>query len=168
MSVEIRPATFNDVPELYAISLKAHCDGYDAMIPNDQKGRFYAHYQYSPEREKLFIERYTERLKRPDWGGYVAVSAQAVVGYVLFRKLSEDSTLLSDLFIHPDHRGFGIGRKLFDAGLDAIDTNRIQLVVLSDNHRARSLYKTCGFQDGPLHPKFFYGAEQRIMTYCRN
>jgi ribosomal protein S18 acetylase RimI-like enzyme len=53
------------------------------------------------------------------------------------------------MWVHPDHRGRGIGRKLLDAVVDyAKDraADRVRLRVTETNLSAKGLYERAGFQ----------------------
>lgn len=63
-----------------------------------------------------------------------------------------------DLAVLPERRGQGIGRKLLEA-VEArareLGCGKITLEVRGDNHRARGLYDSFGFGEGPEAPTFF-------------
>ena len=51
-----------------------------------------------------------------------------------------------DLFVHPDHRGEGIGRTLLSTALERVPYDRIiGLRVESENSAAIALYTSIGF-----------------------
>ncbi|MDT0463438.1 GNAT family N-acetyltransferase [Streptomyces gibsoniae] len=52
------------------------------------------------------------------------------------------------VFIRPEHRGSGLSKALFDAGLEwawSRGVERVRLIVHEDNTQARALYRKIGF-----------------------
>lgn len=67
------------------------------------------------------------------------------VGYVH----AYDTGYVSELAVAPDNRGQGHGRALLARALAALrarDADAVELEVVADNDRARSLYETLGFR----------------------
>ncbi|RMB61064.1 N-acetyltransferase [Dokdonia sinensis] len=75
--------------------------------------------------------------------------------YPIFSSVSmERMLLLNDLFIHPDHRGKGIGKSLIDTTKDFCKaTNQKGIVIQTETtNRAQQLYEREGFKKDPdLH-----------------
>lgn len=75
--------------------------------------------------------------------------------YPIFSSVSmERMLLLNDLFIHPDHRGKGIGKLLIDTAKDFCkETNQKGIVIQTETtNRAQHLYEREGFNKDPdLH-----------------
>lgn len=115
---------------------------------------------YSPEETaEAFVARcetwMAERL-RPEspWRAWVAVSGGELVGTVwlqLLEKLPnpvaepERHGYVSNLFVLPSHRGYGLGAALMEAALRECDDSAVDAVVLWPTPRSRSLYQRFGF-----------------------
>jgi ribosomal protein S18 acetylase RimI-like enzyme len=67
--------------------------------------------------------------------------------------------LLWGMYVRPDFRGSGIGRRLVERGVDHARgrVELIQLVVISENLAARRLYRGLGFEE--------YGLERHAAKY---
>jgi ribosomal protein S18 acetylase RimI-like enzyme len=65
--------------------------------------------------------------------------------------------LLWGMYVRPDARGTGVGRRLIEAVLDVARqrVELIQLTVVRDNEQARRLYASLGFLD--------YGLEKHAL-----
>jgi ribosomal protein S18 acetylase RimI-like enzyme len=60
----------------------------------------------------------------------------------------ENSGWLSSVFVHPDHRGHGVGRQLVERAIAVCqDDSRgfVSMVVKNDNETAKKLYASLGF-----------------------
>lgn len=96
------------------------------------------------EREGLF--EYTVLVARKDG---------TAVGFTAF---TEDE--LAWLYVHPDHQGQGIGRRLACAALDRMAPGEQAVEVLQGNEPARQLYKSLGFRRERLLHGTMPGNEQ--------
>lgn len=79
----------------------------------------------------------------------------SVVGYVFLLPEAMafiwDGAVLNELYVKPDYRGEGVGDELVSAAIDAareqtLPLDRLLLDVDRANERARSFYKTHGFE----------------------
>ncbi|MGW4750632.1 GNAT family N-acetyltransferase [Streptomyces sp. NPDC004290] len=74
-----------------------------------------------------------EQAATTDWAGFPVERTQGhVVG----------------VFVRPEHRGTGLTKALFDAGLEwawGRGAERVRLIVHEDNERARAFYRKAGF-----------------------
>ncbi|MGV9255003.1 GNAT family N-acetyltransferase [Streptomyces sp. NPDC003697] len=59
----------------------------------------------------------------------------------------DDSFVITELHVHPDHQGRGIGRSLITAITDAADEPRSILSAIDTDSPARGLYHSLGYQD---------------------
>ncbi len=71
----------------------------------------------------------------------VAIMNGQIVGFVGIHE-----GYLGWLYVHPDHYGMGIGRKLLQTGLKLINGNA-WTIVLAGNTRAIDLYQSEGFSE---------------------
>ena len=75
-------------------------------------------------------------------GGDGTIIALTTVG-----KISEDTVVLSRLYVHTHYQRQGIGRQLLQAGITAFPTARtIRLEVEENNHAAYTFYHSHGFR----------------------
>ncbi|MFB6247788.1 MAG: GNAT family N-acetyltransferase [Salinibacter sp.] len=77
----------------------------------------------------------------------------AAVGVVALKPLDETGVCeMKRLYVHPDHRGRGLGRALGEAILDAarrLDYDVMRLDTVASMQAARSLYRSLGFEERP-------------------
>lgn len=104
-------------------------------------------------------------------GFLVADEGERVIGYVV-----SDTVLyhgrpvghVKDLAVHPDRRGEGVGRRLLEralAVLSADGVRRVKLEVRENNERARSLYRSFGFETRRTIPGYYDDGEAaRVMV----
>ena len=75
-------------------------------------------------------------------GGDGTIIALTTVG-----QISDDTVVLSRLYVHPHYQRQGIGRQLLQAGITAFPTARtIRLEVEANNHAAYTFYHSHGFR----------------------
>jgi ribosomal protein S18 acetylase RimI-like enzyme len=84
------------------------------------------------------------------FSGYVWVDEGSIVGNVTVHRRYKGSSgwFISNLAVHPDHRGRGIARRLVEAGIEMArrkSAKRISLEVRAQNAAARRLYEGFGF-----------------------
>ncbi|MFD9719447.1 GNAT family N-acetyltransferase [Streptomyces sp. NPDC059076] len=66
----------------------------------------------------------------------------------------DDSFVITELHVHPDFQGRGIGRSLITAITDGVDQPRSILSALDIESPARGLYRSLGYQDLALQVHF--------------
>lgn len=72
----------------------------------------------------------------------------AIIGLTTVRKISDDTVVLSRLYILPQYQRQGIGRQLLQAGITAFSTIRtIRLEVEENNQSAYTFYHNHGFRE---------------------
>ena len=119
---QFTPNDFQAVKEIYALSkLDELCfeDATYQLLPLDQDSR----------RLRLFTE---SEVCVFDQGG--------VKGFGAFYQNE-----IRFLFIHPNERGKGVGKRLLASMLDRID-GKAKLIIASSNRPARELYERFGFE----------------------
>ncbi|WP_107309204.1 GNAT family N-acetyltransferase [Streptomyces sp. TP-A0356] len=124
-----------------------------------------------------FLETYEDAVAKPDsfWQERAARAAEGAAGAQQIIAEAPDGTWVGTLtvlleeagtkdwagfpverkqghvvgvFVRPEHRGSGLTRSLFDAGLEwawGHGAERVRLIVHEDNGRARALYRKVGF-----------------------
>lgn len=101
------------------------------------------------EREE-FLPLYNDMLRPGDLYVY-EVNGKVAATYKLIRKTHRMSHIayLGAFAIHPDFRGSGLGSQVLQdctAQLQEDGVKRLELLVVSDNHRAIEFYKRHGFE----------------------
>lgn len=94
---------------------------------------------------------------------------EALLGYIGFYAVSGEGSI-TNVAVHPDARGRGIGEALVRAIIDLgkeLDLDYITLEVRVSNAPARSLYKKCGFRDMGTRRGFYSKPREDavIMNY---
>ncbi|MBL8159569.1 GNAT family N-acetyltransferase [Candidatus Saccharibacteria bacterium] len=83
---------------------------------------------------------------------YVAVSGQQIVGFVIANcNTSLSKALIENIYVHPDHRGQGIGTRLAKQVIESAKADGYQFIsVLTppDDAAAIAAYKKAGFAEG--------------------
>jgi ribosomal protein S18 acetylase RimI-like enzyme len=144
----IRPATRADLPalgRLGALLVRLHHD-FDPA-------RFMA---AAPRTERMYASFLGDQLKQPDVIVLVAERDGEVVGYTYagieghdYMALRGPAGVLYDIVVDPAHRGHGIGRRLLDATLAALEARGAPRAVLSTaerNEAAQRLFARAGFR----------------------
>jgi ribosomal protein S18 acetylase RimI-like enzyme len=149
-AVTIRPAAHADLPilgRLGALLVRTHHDF-------DPK-RFIA---ATPESEHLYAGFLGTQLVKPD--AIVLVAERdgdgQVIGYTFagvegydYMALRGPAGVLYDIVVDPAHRGQGVGRKLLDATVAALEARGAPRIVLStaeQNEPAQRLFAHAGFR----------------------
>ena len=75
-----------------------------------------------------------------------AASDGAIIGLATVRQITDDTVVLSRLYVLPQYQWQGIGSQLLQAGIAAFPTARtIRLEVEENNHSAYTFYQNHGF-----------------------
>ncbi len=92
-------------------------------------------------------------------------SEQPVMGFICFRNMAEESELLK-IYVHPDHRKLGVGKKLMEFYIDFSRQRGIRtfyLEVYSSNHSAIHLYQLFSYQPSGMRRKFYQGKFDALL-----
>lgn len=147
--LEIRSLTATDAAAFRAIRLQAIADSPSAVWPTRE------------EESGCSLKDIEERIQQTDsqvvFGAFIDGKLVGIVG---LRRIPlaqvKHKALLWGVFISPDQRRQGLGRQLFawvrNYALDA-GILQIQLSVNAENVRARSLYRSLGFESFGLEPR---------------
>lgn len=142
MAPAIRPARPGDVGDVRAVARASWHAAHAPLIGAETVEEFLAEF-YDP----ASIE---ERIARDDAALLVASEDDDIVGFGLVGPDPDASTthVLSQLYVHPERWGEGIGSRLL-AGLETWVRDRggsaIELNVMSGNDRAIAFYEAAGF-----------------------
>jgi predicted N-acetyltransferase YhbS len=101
-----------------------------------------------PERRERLLRRLRRFTETDPEGAFVAEVDGAVAGYAIAIR-REDLWGLAQLFVHPDHQGAGLGKRLLDATRGCADGARVELIMASHDARAIRRYAALGLA---LHP----------------
>jgi len=91
------------------------------------------------------------------FGGFSAIEGQNLVGYI-FYSIAMDEMELITIAVDQSFRRRGVAQKLIKAmlGVAALnDVKKIFLEVRVSNEAAQSLYKSFGFSDISVRPKYY-------------
>ena len=86
--------------------------------------------------------------------GYVFCQAAAIIGYGMLAKsfsteFGKPCIWIEDLYIKPDYRGLGIGKKFMEFVEKKYPECLLRLEVEQENLKALKLYEKCGFKKLP-------------------
>jgi len=84
-------------------------------------------------------------------------SKQAVIGFICFRNMSEESELLN-IAVHPHYRRLGVGKRLMQFYIDFSSQRGVKafyLEVNSSNQSAIHLYQYFSYQSFGMRKKFY-------------
>jgi ribosomal protein S18 acetylase RimI-like enzyme len=104
----------------------------------------------------------SERLERGESVVFVAIVDDRGVGftqlYPTFTSVGASRAwILNDLYIAPDARRMGIGRKLMDAAramAEEAGAASLELATAKDNAVAQALYRSCGYKKDEKFDRF--------------
>ena len=105
-----------------------------------------------------------ERLLHDQSNIFLALADGQVVGFVQLYKLYhyiklEKQWLLSDLFVHPDHRGKGLSIQLIERSKEWCEETGacgLMLETEKSNQIGNALYPRCGFEYDGAHNYYYW------------
>ena len=116
-------------------------------------------FSLNPWSEEMFIEE----LRNPFAHCFIhkgeGQERDAIVGFVCFRNLGEESELLN-IGVHPLHRRMGIGKKLMQFYLDFSEGMQVKMFYLEvhiSNPSAIGLYQSFSYHPIGTRKKFYQG-----------
>ena len=151
-TISIRRAVANDAPKIGAVFDAAVREGWTYLGDLARKPMF------PPEEwDKLVTDH------APPNSLLVAIDGSAdVVGFTAVHAPEGEMFLL---FVHPQHAGRGVGRRLLDAAHDALRAagwREAFLYTHEQNHRALAVYEAAGYRrDGSVRESDFRGVHLR-------
>ncbi|MBN1621708.1 MAG: ribosomal protein S18-alanine N-acetyltransferase [Endomicrobiales bacterium] len=109
-------------------------------------------------------EMFEREISLPISRFFIAKTDYRIVGYTGYWKILNEAHL-TNLAIHPEYRGMGLGRKLLAYVINNVtqqDIEKILLEVRESNEAAKRLYISMGFNVTGLRPKY-YGTENAVL-----
>jgi ribosomal protein S18 acetylase RimI-like enzyme len=89
----------------------------------------------------------------------------AIIGLTTVRQITDDTVVLSRLYILPPYQRQGIGSQLLQAGIAAFPTARtIWLEVEENNHSAYTFYQNHGFRETESKEERVEGDVIKVMV----
>lgn len=104
-----------------------------------------------------------EELDNPCAHFLVATENDAVVGYLGCHHIAGEG-FIANVAVHPDHRRRGIARLLVQAA-QAEDISRLMLEVRASNTAAIALYRSLGFTEDGIRPRFYTHPTEDAVLY---
>jgi ribosomal protein S18 acetylase RimI-like enzyme len=142
MSIEIRPATAEDIDAIRAVSERAWHEAHTPIIGQETTEEVLEQY-YDAETFHAAIDD-AERILD------VAEDEESVVGFISGGPSEESPGAfnLVRVYVRPERWGDGIGRQLlehFEEAVSEREHDRITLGVMADNDRAIRFYESMGY-----------------------
>jgi ribosomal protein S18 acetylase RimI-like enzyme len=141
--MNLRPAKAADITALAEIFVASWLHGYPGIVPE----RILATIDLAAAREII-----GEPGSQQAFITVVAELSGIAAGYIQYGSdadAGDDHTgYIAALYVHPDHAGQGIGRRLLNRAIDELSRQgrqRVRLWVFADNKRAAGLYTSAGF-----------------------
>jgi GNAT superfamily N-acetyltransferase len=133
---------------------RADLDDLEAVAPLFDAYRAFYGQRSDVAAARSFLD---ERLRRDESVIFVAVADDGDRGALGFTQLYPSFSsvslgrlwILNDLFVRPDARGAGVGRRLLERARDwAVETDAkgLTLATAVNNATARALYESCGWR----------------------
>ena len=137
--MEVRPATIADCGEL--------ARGMGSVV---EEGRWLATESSTPVED--LEQRFRASVEWDGWFLFVLEDGGEIVGSLGMQPTQADGVLSLGMWVLPEWRGRGGGRRLMEAALEARPTSihKIELEVFPDNEAAIGLYRSLGFEEEGL------------------
>lgn len=142
----LRPGTAADIPALRALG--------EAVVPatygpiDAAYARLMLEQWWTPERFADTLPRVRMLLAERD-GQVVAMTSfgRLSASHRDFPHVTGDREVMWKLYVHPDHQGLGIGRRLLAEVEAMVEGEELWLEVVDGNHRAFAFYRAHGFEE---------------------
>ncbi len=136
-AIQIRPILHADIPALLEVAVRAWEDTYPNIISRAQMEYMHALFN-TPEALRRQIEE-----EKQDF--LVAMSGNTLVGYAAFLATGEGEFRLSKIYVAPEVKGQGLGKRLLDAQIARHQPRVLRLFVNRLNFPAINFYFREGF-----------------------
>jgi ribosomal protein S18 acetylase RimI-like enzyme len=141
--MNLRPAKAADISALAEIFMASWQRGYPGIVPD----RVLASIDLAAARDIIGEPGSQQALTT-----VVAELSGVAAGYIQYgpdTEAADDHTgYVAALYVHPDHAGQGVGRRLLNHAIDEMSRqsrDHVRLWVFTDNERAAGLYTSAGF-----------------------
>lgn len=139
-SIRIERARLDDVPEVQKVLSETWRATYSSFLSENTINKVTSVW-HRPDR--LAAEIQNPRV----FFGVAKAEDGVIVAMATAAQLSDDTVVLSRLYVLPQHQRQGIGSRLLQAGIAAFPTARtIRLEVEENNHSAYTFYHQHGFR----------------------
>lgn len=162
----IRPAQLADAPALARIHVRSWQSAYHGILPAPYLAGL------SMRRER---QRWRDRLAWQGTGNWLIELDGDVAGFAVHSSYVRDPRVAGFagevhwLYLEPNHRGRGLGRRLMEHALADLETRGHRWVVvwvLEDNHGARAFYEKLGLRpDGARRTDEMFGQRIPVIRY---
>ncbi|MDX1573513.1 MAG: ribosomal protein S18-alanine N-acetyltransferase [Methylophaga sp.] len=95
--------------------------------------------------------------------GWTVWEDKQIIAYALVQYVLDEAHLLN-ICVRPDKQGYGLGRQLLNAVIDAVSLRGSNLIVLEvrrSNRRAQELYLSAGFNEMSIRRGYYPSAQGR-------
>jgi len=137
----IREATERDVDAIHDVAKAAWETDYPDILSRETVNEGVEEW-YDPSSLQDAVTDSRTRL-------FVAVDGETVVGFAHATLSGEADGHILRLYVHPEHREQGLGRRLFEetrADLVEHGVDRLYAMVLADNDLGEAFYESLGFK----------------------
>ena len=144
--VTLRPGTEADIPGMCALGRAVVPPTYGPI--DAAYARLMLDQWWTPERFADTLPRVRMLLAERD-GQVVALANLGRVSqsYRAFPHVTGDREVMWKLYVHPDHQGRGIGRRLLAEVEALVEGDELWLEVVDGNHQAYDFYRAHGFEE---------------------
>ncbi|MFC4620048.1 GNAT family N-acetyltransferase [Camelliibacillus cellulosilyticus] len=159
MSITIRKMREEDIDRVREIAKVTWKATYSELIPLDIQ-------------EKTLKEAYSDDMMRKRFETsllFVAEDDGVIAGYAFYSSEQPKEIYLESIYIHPDHQGKGIGKKLYEAGPDTFKQAKRMMLTVYKGNDSIHFYEKLGFvakgeikSDFSGHPIVFIKMEKTL------
>jgi len=144
-NIIIRKANLSDVPDIARVHIRSWQVAYQGIMPSSVIDRLEL---------KDFLDRWEERIEVISLHVFVIEVNKTMAGFLDFTYIEGKHNTMKTaevkrFYLDPDYWRLGLGRKLFYSVLSIIKADggdKVLVLVLKTNDRARQFYKSVGFK----------------------
>lgn len=146
--IEIRLATWQDLPAVREVAIQSYEATFAAFNTRENMDAFY--------QESYTLEVMQREFYEPHSYLFVAAEGDSILGFVRLRRNDEAKDKLGDctvelqrLYIHPNHQGRNIGKRLMETALQVSNELKVEYIwlgVWERNFKAQKFYFHWGFE----------------------